>query len=77
MNTERLFNIIVTDLSADKLKLEEELERVINSSVETEDKIRTIKHLLANLATTELSLEKFITMVGYNIKTNTENNGKV
>jgi len=77
MNTERLFNIIVTDLTADKLKLEEELERVINSNVETEDKIRTIKHLLTTLATTEMSLNKFISMVGNNTKTNTQNNGEV
>jgi len=77
MNTERLFNIIVTDLTSDKLKLEQELERVINSDLETETKTKTIKYLLTTLATTELSLTKFVSMVENNTKLNTENYGKV
>ena len=77
MNTERLFNIIVTDLTSDKLKLEQELERVINSELETETKTKTIKCLLTTLATTELSLTKFVSMVENNTKLNTENYGEL
>ena len=77
MNTERLFNIIATDLTSDKLKLEHELERIINSDLEIGFKTKTIKDLLANIATIEISLNKFISMVGNNTKLNTENDGKV
>ena len=77
MNTERLFNIIVTDFTSDKLKLEHELERVINSDLETEIKTKTIKNILTNLATIEISLTKFVSMIDNNTNLNTENNGKV
>lgn len=71
MNTERVFNIIVTNLTADKLKLEEEIERAVNSDIDTEIKISRIKNLLSNLVTTELSLTKFMSMVNNNTKPNT------
>jgi hypothetical protein len=41
----RIFDMIKSELNADKLKAEEELERVINDkSLETNDKVVTIKN---------------------------------
>ena len=53
MNSERLFKIILSDLTLEKLKNEEELERVINSDKEIEVKIDRIKSLLNQISLTE------------------------
>ena len=48
MNSNRLFQIVVMDLTSDVLKLEDELERVINSNLEITkktNKICTIRSL--------------------------------
>jgi len=56
----RIFNIIKLDLNSDKLKLEAEFERVLNdNSLETDDKVATIKKLLMDIATIEMAFEKF------------------
>jgi len=56
----RIFDIIKSELMADKLKVEEELERVINDkSLETNDKIATTKQLLKEAALIELAFDKF------------------
>jgi len=68
MNTERMFKIIVMELSSDKLKIEQELERIINSDMEISVKIKKIKYLLAKLVIAESSISKFANML------NNENN---
>jgi len=56
----RLFNIIKSELNSDKLKLEEEFERVVNDkSLATDDKVATIKKILIDIATIEMAFEKF------------------
>jgi D-ribose pyranose/furanose isomerase RbsD len=56
----RIFDIIKNELNADKLKLEEEFERVVNDkSLETNDKVATIKNILKEIAIIEMSFEKF------------------
>lgn len=56
----RILNIIKTDINSDKLKLEEELERIINDkTLETDKKIARIKNILKEIAITELSFNKF------------------
>jgi hypothetical protein len=66
MNTERIFKIVLTELSSDVLKLEEELESEINSSSEINEKVTRIKKLLSDIVTTEASIVKFTNMVSYN-----------
>jgi hypothetical protein len=56
----RIFDIIKSELNTDKLKLEEEFERVINNkSLETDDKVATIKKILKEIAIIEVSFKKF------------------
>lgn len=66
MNTERMFKIIVLELSSDKLKIEQELERIINSDMEISIKTKKIKYLLAKLVTAEASISKFTSMLQNN-----------
>lgn len=56
----RIFDIIKTELLSDKLKQEEELERVINNkNLETNDKVITIKKMLREIAIADASILKF------------------
>ena len=63
MDGERLFKIVMMDLNSDLLKLEDELEMTINSSMDVNEKTKKIKTLLSNIAITEASITKFSTMV--------------
>lgn len=78
MNTQRLFNIIIANLSSDLLILEENLERIINSNIEANEKVTTIKEILKEISLVEHSINKFRTMITNNNNTeNTEENGKI
>jgi hypothetical protein len=56
----RIFDIIKSEINSDKLKIEEEIERVINDkSLETNNKVAIIKNLLKEVAIIESSFEKF------------------
>jgi len=60
----RIFDIIKSELNTDKLKLEEEIERVINNkSLETNNKVATIKKLLSEVAIIEASFKSFEKMI--------------
>ena len=59
MNAERIFKIIMSELETDGLKMEEDLERVINSSMEINEKTIKIKELLSKIAINEVSIIKF------------------
>jgi hypothetical protein len=72
MNSDRLFKIIISDLTSEKMKNEEELERIINSDMETDLKISTIKSILRETSLTELSIAKFSGMLMAN-----DNNNKI
>jgi len=62
MNEDRIVKLIQMELTTDQLKLESELERIINSNLETNKKITKIKDILGKLVTIEASLIKFITL---------------
>jgi hypothetical protein len=74
MNGERIFKIIVMELASDALKLEEELEKTINSDMEVEVKTNTIKQLLAKIVNIEACTDRFNKMVSFG---NNENNEKI
>ena len=63
MDGERLFKIVMMDLNSDLLKLEDELETTINSSMDVNEKTKKIKKMLSSMAITEASITKFSSMV--------------
>lgn len=73
MNTQRLFNVVLLDWSTEKLKIEDDLERVIASDDDINSKSYRIRELVARLTTVEANIEKFNSMVSVN---NNENNDK-
>jgi len=73
MNTERLFNIVIGELSIDKLKLETELETAINSTEEVDTKVMKIKSILARTSTIENSIAKFSNLINNNNNNQKEN----
>jgi hypothetical protein len=73
MNTQRLFNVVLLDWSTEKLKIEDDLERVIASDDDINSKSYRIRELVARLTTVEANIEKFNSMVSVN---NNENNEK-
>lgn len=66
MNGERLFKTILMELNLDSIKLEDELETIINSDMNINDKTLKIKELLTKIAITEASITKFSSMVSIN-----------
>jgi uncharacterized protein YoxC len=66
MNTERLFNVVLLELSTEKLTIEDALEQTLVSSEDITNKSHKIKQLVARLATVETSIERFNTMVSNN-----------
>ena len=63
MDTARVINIVLTDLSLENLKLQEKLENAINSENTIEDKVSVIKSTLMGLTINELMITKFQSMV--------------
>ena len=63
MNSERLINVVLLELSIEKLKIEDGLERVFDSSDDITSKSYTIKELVARLVTVENTIEKFNSMI--------------
>lgn len=62
MSHERIFKILITDYTSESLKLEEELERLINVSIDTDVKISKIKEVLAKIASVDSSIAKLTSM---------------
>lgn len=80
MNIENLFKLIVMELSSDSIKLECELERVINSNNDTESKLKEIKELLVKITNAEASMAKFSAMINNDKNNNNlkkEKNGTI
>lgn len=63
MNIERLFKVVLIDLTSTQLKLESEMESVINSTDELELKSIKIRKLLSDIVMVESSITKFSNMV--------------
>jgi hypothetical protein len=72
MNTERVFKIMVMELSNSILKIEEDIEVTINSDLDINDKVKTIKKLLVKLTNAENSFNRFTSMMP-NEETNNNN----
>jgi hypothetical protein len=66
MNSERVFNIILADLALEKMKLEEDLERTINTDMDINIKVEKVKNFINKLSMTELSIVKFTGMLNVN-----------
>jgi DNA-directed RNA polymerase specialized sigma54-like protein len=78
MNAERFFKTVMTDFASDILKHESELERIINDqTMETDNKVRTIKMILKQIVDTEQAIAKFSAMMNNNNNQNTQENGQV
>lgn len=73
MDTTRVINIILSDLSLENLKLQETLERSINSNEKIEKKLLDVKSTLEALALNELMIAKFQTLVSGPTNNQTEN----
>jgi len=73
MNTQRLFNVVLLDWSTEKLKIEDDLERVIASDDDIESKSYRIRQLVGQLSAIETNIEKFNSMVSVNNNENNEN----
>lgn len=63
MDTARIINIVLTELSVENLKLQEKLENQINSKDQIEQKVLAIKDSLRLLAINELMITKFQSLV--------------
>lgn len=71
----RIFDIIKSEINTDKLKLEEELERVINNkTIDTTERVHKIKTILREIAIAELSFKKFESLIPNDSENNEENN---
>lgn len=67
----RIIEIVLTDLSLDNLKLQEQLEKEINSGKDLNDKVLSIKNTLKSLVDNEIMITKFQQLVS---QTNNNNN---
>jgi hypothetical protein len=63
MNAERLFKIVIMELTNDIMKLEQDLEGYINSELDSEAKVNAIKSTLSKIVNAEASLTKFTKMM--------------
>ena len=63
MEANRIVSIIISDLSLENLKLQESLEKAINSSDDVNIKLTKVKMYLAELATNEMMITKFQSLV--------------
>jgi|APCry1669189534_1035231.scaffolds.fasta_scaffold147654_1 hypothetical protein len=76
MNTERTIKLIYAQFSTDILKLEDELELVLNGDGEASLKSIKAREILKQMVLTEQALVKFQTMMTNNNNTqNKEENG--
>lgn len=73
MDTTRVINIILSDLSLENLKLQEMLERSINSNEKIKKKLLDVKSTLEALVLNELMISKFQTLVSAPTNNQTEN----
>jgi len=78
MDTNRVINVVIADLGVENLKLQDKLENAINSDMDIDSKVTTIKMYLGMLVSNELMLEKFTTMINkITPESKKEENGKI
>lgn len=69
----RIVDIILSDFTINKLKLEEELQRILNdSNIEVEVKIKKVKKILKKMALIEKMFELWISYCQELINNNNE-----
>jgi len=74
MNTERLFNLVMSDMAMDKLKLEDDLERIINNKDMSIDvKMMETKSILYRISNAENAIATFSNLLNNNNKKENEN----
>lgn len=74
MNTERLFSLVMSDMGMDKMKMEDDLERIINNKdLCIEEKISMTKSILYRMSTTENAIATFSNLLNNNNKIEKEN----
>jgi len=78
MDTHRIINIVLSDLSTANLSLQENLEYYINQSNPVETKVQLIKTTLREIALNELMISKFQSLISpNNTNQKTTENGKI
>ncbi len=55
----RIINILLTELTSDRLKHEQEMERIINDNVEISKKVDLIKQQLKEIVLTDLMISEW------------------
>lgn len=69
MNTERLFNLVMSDMAMDKMKLEDDLERTINNKdISIDGKMTMAKSLLYKISNVENAIATFSNLLNNNNK---------
>ncbi len=63
MDSKRLFNIVLLDLTLEGVRLEQEMEEVVNSNMKIIEKTALIKSILAKMVENSASTLKFTTMI--------------
>jgi len=63
METQRTIKLVLMELAVDNLKLEDQLERTINSDSEINNKTERIKTILAQIVAVEASITKFTSLI--------------
>ncbi len=63
MNIERIYKVVLMDLTSEQLKLEEKLEKIINSDRDVSEKSPMIRGVLSDLILVETSIAKFTAML--------------
>jgi hypothetical protein len=66
MNNERLFNIVILELSTKKLKIEDDLERALANNAPIDYKASEIQKLVGQLIEVESSMARFQEMISNN-----------
>ena len=75
MNTERIINLVVMEMTMEKMKTEEEIERYINrNDISIDDKTLNIKNLIYRLSSTENAIATFSNMLNNNNNTKEKEN---
>lgn len=69
MNTERLFNLVMSDMAMDKMKLEDDLERTINNKdISIDEKMTMAKSFLYKISNVENAIATFSNLLNNNNK---------
>lgn len=67
----------MSDYTTERLKLEEQLESIMNSNQDIDEKTNMIKKVLKEITINEASMLKFASMIPNNNLQNNENDGTV